>query len=366
MRSAWSVLSGLLSRWRRSDAPRDAPPIDRRPTNAGSAVPGPQVSGVWDAVTSATIDEGVGAGDTRIEKQEWHLSQSGSAIRGYYIAALTFVSGDGRPYVCSRQPQFSALQRFDVAGRVQAGAIEIQEMGQAENADGEPLRPGDAPAGALPRPARRRRADAGQRPASRRGSTASTTARRRDAGRAPAADATPTARARPRRRRSDRVAGPSGAMAPMPPRCRGVATADVSGLWVWEHQGTVPGRRREAGARGVARRRRTARSSPATTIASSTRSRPTATPTAAAWRSSSRSRPATSSAARSAATRCASIESSYEVLSPSACDNGKRRLDAYEGQASADEIRLVWGVGGQILRRPRPTCRPSGSSASVS
>ena len=75
--------------------------------NAGSATGGPQVSGVWDAVTSGTIDEGVAAGDVKIEKQEWHLSQSGSAIRGYYIAALTYVSGDGRPYVCSRQPQFS-------------------------------------------------------------------------------------------------------------------------------------------------------------------------------------------------------------------------------------------------------------------
>src|SRR6187455_2115070 len=101
--------------------------------NTGSSAGGPQVSGVWDAVTSATIDEGVAAGDVKIEKQEWHLSQSGSAIRGYYIAALTFVSGDGRPYVCSRQPQFSALQRFEVAGHVNAGAIEIQEMGQAEN-----------------------------------------------------------------------------------------------------------------------------------------------------------------------------------------------------------------------------------------
>ena len=45
--------------------------------------------------------------------------------------------------------------------------------------------------------------------------------------------------------------------------------------------------------------RRAARSCPATTIASSTRCRPTGTPTAAAWRSISRSRPATSSAATS-------------------------------------------------------------------
>ena len=47
-------------------------------------------------------------------------------------------------------------------------------------------------------------------------------------------------------------------------------------------------------------------------------------------------------------------EHSFEVLQPSACDNGKRRLDAYEGQVSPEEIRLVWGVGGQVLRRPRP------------
>ena len=70
-------------------APRDAPPTDRPPPTQAQPRRGPQVSGVWDAVTSATIDEGVAAGDVRIEKQEWHLSQSGSAIRGYYIAALT-------------------------------------------------------------------------------------------------------------------------------------------------------------------------------------------------------------------------------------------------------------------------------------
>jgi hypothetical protein len=47
-------------------------------------------------------------------------------------------------------------------------------------------------------------------------------------------------------------------------------------------------------------------------------------------------------------------ENSFEVIDPSSCDNGKRRLDAYEGQATADELRLVWGVGGQVLRRARP------------
>src|SRR4051812_38537155 len=98
------------------------------PVTAGSA--GLQVSGVWDGVNRTTIDDGIGAGDTRIEKQEWHLSQAGDVLSGYYIVALTFVSGDGRPYVCSRQPQFQAVQRFDVGGHVRGGALEIEELAQ--------------------------------------------------------------------------------------------------------------------------------------------------------------------------------------------------------------------------------------------
>ena len=43
------------------------------------------------------------------------------------------MSGDGRPYVCSRQPQFSAVQRYDVSGTVRTGVegvVEIQEIAQ--------------------------------------------------------------------------------------------------------------------------------------------------------------------------------------------------------------------------------------------
>src|SRR5450432_1406748 len=98
------------------------------PVTAASAATA--LAGVWDGVNRTTIEAGMGAGDTRIEKQEWHLTQQGDAITGYYIAALTFVSGDGRPYVCSREPQFSTVQRFDVAGRVRAGAIVIEETTQ--------------------------------------------------------------------------------------------------------------------------------------------------------------------------------------------------------------------------------------------
>ena len=104
-----------------------------------------EVAGVWDGVVRATITRAIGTGDTRIEKQEWHLTQSGGTITGYYIAALTFVSGDGRPYVCSRQPQFSAVQRFDVSGAVRGrGGVEIEEI--AQQSDQGRCDPGNAPA----------------------------------------------------------------------------------------------------------------------------------------------------------------------------------------------------------------------------
>src|SRR5580765_1127375 len=57
------------------------------------------VAGVWDGVLRETISDGMGAGDTR-------------------------------PYVGSRQPRFSALIRFDVSGRVNGQAIELDEVAQ--------------------------------------------------------------------------------------------------------------------------------------------------------------------------------------------------------------------------------------------
>jgi len=124
--------------------PVNAPPMAANQTASHPAgqTPASQISGVWDALSRTTIGQGIGAGDTRIEKQEWHLSQAGSAISGYYITALTFVSGDGRPYVCNRLPQFSATQRFNVAGEVRGGQIEIEEKEQRATEKGNRCDPG--------------------------------------------------------------------------------------------------------------------------------------------------------------------------------------------------------------------------------
>jgi hypothetical protein len=315
--------------------------------NAGSAAAGPQISGVWDAVTSATIDEGAAAGDVRIEKQEWHLSQSGSAIRGYYIAALTFVSGDGRPYVCSRQPQFSAFQRFEVAGHVQAGAIEIQEVVQAENP-------------------RENRCDPGMRQLARYRGLLDGDVLTLVSGRqqtrlyrihpAASGDRLVAEAAPARSPAADRmIDAPAVSVArpPLPTAVPGVANADVSGTWIWEHQGSIPGGdQKQEREEWHVEQNGTKISGYYDRIVHQVSTDGHAYRCSMALEFQIATRYQFSGDVVGEDVRI--IESSYEVLSPSACDNGKRRLDVYQGKASTDEIRLIWGMGGQVLRRPRP------------
>jgi hypothetical protein len=303
-----------------------------------------QVSGVWDGMNQTTIAVGLGAGDTRIEKQEWHLTQAGSAITGYYIAALTFVSGDGRPYVCNRQPQFSATQRFDVAGRVHAGVIEIEEREQQSAQHGNRCDPG------LRQLARYRGRLDGDVLTLTSGAQRQTLYRIHNPESADslAAAQTPDAPAEA----SDESPVPDHAT-PSPILASTSPPADVSGMWVWEHNGVVPGgdekQEREEWhvtqdgtkltgyydrvVHQVSTDGQAYRCSMALDFQIVTRYQ---------FRG------------EVAGNRILIYESSFEVLNPTPCDNGKRRLDAYEGQASPDELRLVWGIGGQVLRRPRP------------
>jgi hypothetical protein len=306
-----------------------------------------ELSGIWDTLSRTTIAEGIGAGDTRIEKQEWHLSQAGSAISGYYIAALTFVSGDGRPYVCNRLPRFSATQRFNVAGLVRDGKIEIEEKEQHAAGDGNRCDPGQKQ---LARYSGRVEGDVltltnGPRhqtlyrirhPAESEMLVADAADTREPMSEEPGVPG----------RSPDRPQAPTTAVASLPP-------ADVSGMWIWEHAGVVPGgdekQEREEwhvvqdGSKltgyydrvvhQVSTDGQAYRCSMALDFQIVTRYQ---------FRGEVQG------------SKVMIFESSFEVLNPNACDNGKRRLDAYEGQAAADELRLVWGVGGQVLRRPRP------------
>lgn len=316
-----------------------------RPTPPAS-LPGAaptELSGVWDALSRTTIAEGIGAGDMRIEKQEWHLSQAGSAITGYYIAALTFVSGDGRPYVCNRQPQFSATQQFAVSGRVRDGRIEIEEKEQRATQEGNRCDPGqkqlakysgrlDGDVLTLINGLRRQTLYRIRHPEQTELMVANVAEPPEPMSEAPAPSGGPQA--------------PTTAVASLPP-------ADVSGMWIWEHSGVVPGgdekQEREEWhvtqdgpklsgyydrvVHQVSTDGQAYRCSMALDFQIVTRYQ---------FRG------------EVSGSKVMIYESSFEVLNPNACDNGKRRLDAYEGQAATDELRLVWGVGGQVLRRPRP------------
>jgi hypothetical protein len=337
-------------------ATHPAPPVNA-PRMAGSrTTPASQISGVWDALSHTTIGQGIGAGDMRIEKQEWHLSQAGSAISGYYITALTFVSGDGRPYVCNRLPQFSATQRFNVAGQVRGGHIEIEEKEQRATEKGNRCDPGQK---RLARYSGRLEGDVmtlmsgAQRQTLYRihhpdqlekGADQATEAEAVLADASEAGDPRPPVSEDPRF--PDHAAAPASAMTSLPP-------ADVSGMWIWEHSGVVPG--------GDQKQEREE------WHVSQDGSKLTGYYDRVVHQVSSDGQAYRCSMALDfqivtryqfrgevQGSKIMIYESSFEVLNPNACDNGKRRLDAYEGQAATDELRLVWGIWGQVLRRPRP------------
>ena len=350
-------------------ATHPAPPVNAPPMAvshpAGQTAPASQISGVWDALSRTTIGQGIGAGDTRIEKQEWHLSQAGSAISGYYITALTFVSGDGRPYVCNRLPQFSATQRFNVAGEVRGGQIEIEEKEQRATEKGNRCDPGqkrlarysgrlEGDVMTLMSGAQRQTLYRIHHPDQTADQTGAQTAGRTPelatAAGAPLADASDPgdtlAPVSQDPRFPDHAAAPASAVSSLPP-------ADVSGMWIWEHSGVVPG-----GDQKQEREEWHVTQDGSKLTGYYDRVVHQVSSDGQAYRCSMALdfQIVTRYQFRGEVdgSKIMIYESSFEVLNPNACDNGKRRLDAYEGQAAADELRLVWGIGGQVLRRPRP------------
>jgi hypothetical protein len=314
----------------------------RTTATAGTTVAGPAtISGVWDGVVRETIAEGMSAGDSRVEKQEWHLAQVGLRISGYYVAALTYTSGDGRPYVCSRQASFSTAVRFDVSGTVRDGSIDLEEITQ-QPTEG--------------------RCAAGQRPLARyhaeiHGDVLTLVAERlrqtlyRNRGKPQAGELLAEAAATtPLEPSLSSLREGSRAPADVSP---GQTPADVSGVWIWEHRGPLATgdekQEREEwhvdqdGARLSGYYDRVVRE--ISTDGHAFRcSMDLEFEIATRYKFRGEVR----------GNQVLIYESSFEVLEPSACDTGQRRLDAYEGLASGDEVRLLWGVGGQVLRRPRP------------
>src|SRR5258708_1255506 len=307
----------------------------RKPGLASAGAPGLAVTGVWDGFFRAVLSDGAGSGDMRIEKQEWHLSQAGDAVNGYYIAAVTFVSGDGRPYLCNREPQFSTVQRFDVSGRVKGGAVELQEIAQRSSQG---------------------RCDPGSRRLARyqgnvqgdvltliAGEHRQTLYRSKDgADRRPDGEVdamlaqAPSAQGSfPSLTPGERAREPTAAVVnPTTP------PVDVSGLWVWEHRGAAPG-----GDEKQEREEWHVNQDGTKITGYYDRVVHQVSIDGHAYRCSMSldfqiaTRYQISGEVRG--DQVIIYENSFEILEPNACDNGKRRLDAYEGPVSPPELRLV-------------------------
>ncbi len=85
----------------------------------------PDASGTWDWMFRSTDDQG----DMRVEQEEWHLSQKGGRIDGYYDRAVTMMSVDERLFRCNQRLGFTKTTRVRVAGQIEGDRIVLREVG---------------------------------------------------------------------------------------------------------------------------------------------------------------------------------------------------------------------------------------------
>ncbi|HEY0708061.1 MAG TPA: hypothetical protein VGG33_14755 [Polyangia bacterium] len=306
---------------------------------------------MWEGFAQGTIAEGLGAGDTRIERQSWHLRQDGAHVSGYYLIQLTMISGDGRPYVCSRKPQFQTVLRYEVRGEVHDAGIDILEVGSGK-VEG-PCRP------AFRTPGRFRAAVAGDRLTLRDG-TYQMTLYRRGSETAPKniddendpVDGDEDSAPEEEDQDSNDVVGPT---VPASLTIGGAPREEpvpVEGVWVWEHRGRLP-----TGDEKQEREEWHLEQNGAEISGYYDRSIRQVSTDGLAYRCSN----ATDFRVTTryhlsgvvSGTQVILREKSFEILQASPCDSGRRNLDAYQGEAAIDELRLKWGVGSQVLRRER-------------
>lgn len=309
------------------------------PSSGLSAVP--LVSGLWEGVSRSTISEGQSAGDTRIERQAWRLDQRGLIITGFYVVELTMISGDGRPYVCNQETRFTALVRIDVRGRIGKSGIELEDVS------------GPKTQGACRSVFR----GPGRYRASLQGDVLTLVNGERHLAlyRRPADEAEAVTRALlaldDGERRS--VADPFGQNA-VSLQPNGEPPANVEGYWVWEHRGLTP-----TGDEKLEREEWHLVQEGDAVSGYYDRSVRQISTDGHAYRCNSAldfqivTRYQITGQVHGSAVVL--HEQGFEIIEDSPCDDGRRRLDAYRGQAQAGEIRLMWGIGTQVLRRSRPS-----------
>jgi hypothetical protein len=287
-------------------------------------------------MSESTLEDGTGAGDTRIERQAWRLDQQGDTVSGFYVVELTMISGDGRPYLCSREPRFSTLLKFDVRGRVAGDGVDLEEVGDVQ-AKG-PCRP-----------------------------TSHAPSHYRAALRGDVLTITDGDRRMPLYRRPkvqpaavSLLAFQSDPAEVMPVSLESLPRGDLSeplanieGLWTWEHRGPLP-----SGDEKVEREEWHLVQEGNTISGYYDRAVHQISTDGHAYRCSAsldfRVTTRYQITGEVRGSRVILQERNFEILEGSPCDDGRRRLDAYHGQAGGGEIRLAWGVGTQVLKRARP------------
>jgi hypothetical protein len=104
---------------RRSDANGPTPlaqsdglPGDVRPASMAQGEMQP-VAGTWTWELRSIDAEG----DERVEREEWHLTESPDGLTGYYDRIVSRERGDGSNFSCNGQPRYETTTRYTVSGQ---------------------------------------------------------------------------------------------------------------------------------------------------------------------------------------------------------------------------------------------------------
>ncbi len=284
---------------------------------------GQDATGTWDWMFRSTDDQG----DMRVEQEEWHLSQKGVHLDGYYDRAVTMMSVDERLFRCNQRLGFTKTTRVRVAGQIEGDRIVLREVGFE-------AKPGPCDDGARnlvayigvlrgATLALRWGPEAGQ-----------TLVRRTDGGHSPLAMS-----------ETGGDVQPASMQTPEP-------TAPLGGVWVWEL--------RSIDAEGDERLEReewhlAENSDGVSGYYDRTVSRVRGDGTNFVCNGLPRYETTTryNISGQRFGDKLTLTETDYKAMR-SPCDNSLRRLDTYQGHvADADSLILSWGPGNQLLRRKK-------------
>jgi hypothetical protein len=84
----------------------------------------PAVDGTWEWELRSIDAEG----DERVEREEWHLTETSDGIRGYYDRTVKRVRGDATPFSCNGKERFETATRYTVVGQRAGDRLMITEI----------------------------------------------------------------------------------------------------------------------------------------------------------------------------------------------------------------------------------------------